>query len=74
MRSASGRIQAEQVALVGHGVDCTLIETSARGERSSRRAPCCAFLDLDLRRDDDRLVLDVTGPADARPLITGLFA
>ena len=34
---------------------------------------CCAFLALDLRRDDDHLVLDVTGPEDARPLIAELF-
>ena len=48
-------------------------ERDLRAVVEAERA-CCAFLDLDLRRDDDRLVLDVTGPADARPLITGLFA
>ena len=35
---------------------------------------CCAFLELDLRRDADRLVLDVTGPDDSRPQIAELFA
>ena len=29
-------------------------------------AECCAFLRLDLRRDDDGLVLDISGPEDAR--------
>ena len=37
-------------------------------------ASCCAFLRMDLRREGDRLVLDVTGPADARPIIAELFA
>ena len=35
---------------------------------------CCTFLEFDLRRRDDRLVLDVTGPDDARRLIAELFA
>ena len=35
---------------------------------------CCMFLEFDLRRRDDRLVLDVTGPDDARQLIAELFA
>ena len=30
---------------------------------------CCAFLDLDLRRQGDRLVLEVTGPDEVRPLM-----
>jgi hypothetical protein len=35
---------------------------------------CCSFLTMDLTRDDDRLVLDIAGPHDARPIITELFA
>ena len=35
---------------------------------------CCAFLDFDLARTDGELVLDITGPADARPVIELLFA
>jgi hypothetical protein len=30
-------------------------------------AACCAFLDLDLGREDGELVLDIAGPADAAP-------
>jgi hypothetical protein len=38
-------------------------------------AECCAFLSFDLRDDGgDGLLLDVTGPADAQPIIGELFA
>ena len=37
-------------------------------------ARCCPFLEMDLRRGDDRLVLDIAAPRDARPLIAQLFA
>jgi MerR family transcriptional regulator, copper efflux regulator len=37
-------------------------------------ARCCAFLRMDLRSADDALVLDVTGPAEAEPIIAELFA
>jgi hypothetical protein len=37
-------------------------------------ARCCAFLRMDLRASDRGLVLDVTGPAEAEPVIAGLFA
>jgi hypothetical protein len=37
-------------------------------------ARCCAFLRMDLRAADDALVLDVTGPAEAAPIIAELFA
>ena len=35
---------------------------------------CCSFLAFDLTREPEKLRLDVTGPADARPIIEGLFA
>jgi hypothetical protein len=35
---------------------------------------CCAFLDFELRREDGELVLDIAGPADARPVIDMFFA
>jgi hypothetical protein len=35
---------------------------------------CCAFLDFDLRHDDGDLVLEISGPADARPVIELFFA
>lgn len=39
-------------------------------------ASCCAFLTMTLRASDNQkqLVLDVTGPADAQPIIAELFA
>ena len=36
-------------------------------------AECCPFLALDLRAGGDRLVLDVTGPAEAAPIIEELL-
>ena len=35
---------------------------------------CCAFLDFDLGREGGDLVLDISGPADARPVIDMFFA
>lgn len=37
-------------------------------------AECCSFLRMQLRRADDGLELDITGPGQARPIIEGLFA
>ncbi len=37
-------------------------------------ASCCSFLRMDLRSQGDALVLDITGPAEARPIIAELFA
>jgi hypothetical protein len=37
-------------------------------------ATCCAFLRMDLQRRDEGLVLDITGPPDAKPVIAGVFA
>ena len=34
---------------------------------------CCAFLTMKLERSGDGLVLDVSGPHDARPIIAELF-
>jgi hypothetical protein len=36
-------------------------------------AECCAFLSLTVSREDDLVVLDVTGPPDALSLIDELF-
>ena len=35
---------------------------------------CCAFLAFKLDREDGALVLDIAGPADARPVIEMFFA
>ena len=53
------------------GDDATDQELRAVVAAESR---CCAFLEFDLRRDSEHLVLDVLGPEDARPLIAELFA
>jgi hypothetical protein len=37
-------------------------------------ARCCAFLDFELGRDGGDLVLDISGPEDARPVIEMFFA
>ena len=34
---------------------------------------CCAFLGFELRREHGELVLDIAGPADARPVIEMFF-
>jgi hypothetical protein len=35
---------------------------------------CCAFLDFTIARDGEAIVLDITGPPEARPVIEQLFA
>jgi hypothetical protein len=35
---------------------------------------CCAFLDFDLRRENGALLLDISGPDEARPVIEMFFA
>jgi hypothetical protein len=42
-------------------------------ELIAAEASCCAFLTFDLQYDDDALVLDITGPPDARPVIDLFF-
>jgi hypothetical protein len=37
-------------------------------------ARCCAFLAFDLKRDHGALVLDISGPPEARPVIDLFFA
>jgi hypothetical protein len=53
--------------------DTAEIEQRTRALVAAESA-CCAFLDFDLAREDGALVLDITGPADARPVIEMLFA
>lgn len=43
-------------------------------ELVAAESACCAFLDIHLVRDDGALVLDISGPADARPVIDRFFA
>jgi hypothetical protein len=53
--------------------DTPEIERRTR-ELIAAESACCAFLDFELARDGGDLVLDVTGPADARPVIDAFFA
>ncbi len=56
--------------------------TFASGPRTEERlraavaaeASCCPFLRMDLRSEPDGLVLDITGPAEAEPIIAELFS
>ena len=53
--------------------DTPAIERRTR-ELVAAESSCCAFLRLDLRREDGALVLEIAGPADARPVIDMFFA
>jgi hypothetical protein len=53
--------------------DTPEIEQRTR-ELVAAESACCAFLDFDLGRHDGDLVLDISGPADARPVIDMFFA
>ena len=58
---------ARQTYRPGEEVECELAELIRL------EAECCAFLDFDLRREGDRLVLDISGPPEAASIIE-LFA
>lgn len=65
------RSKARRVDQIDGGVRVTLpadAEAEAR-ELAAREAQCCAFLTLDVARADDEVVLTITGPADAAPVI-----
>jgi hypothetical protein len=53
--------------------DTPEIERRTR-ELVAAESRCCAFLDFGLARDGDALVLDISGPEDARPVIDMFFA
>ena len=53
--------------------DTPAIEQRTR-ELVAAESKCCAFLDFDLGREGDTLVLDISGPEDARPVIDMFFA
>jgi hypothetical protein len=53
--------------------DTPEIEQRTR-ELIAAESRCCAFLAFDLSRDAGDLVLDITGPEDARPVIEMFFA
>jgi hypothetical protein len=49
------------------------IEREVR-EIAALESECCAFLTFEVSRDADSVVLDVTGRADAQPVIEQFFA
>jgi hypothetical protein len=53
--------------------DTPQIERRTR-ELVAAEAECCAFLDFALGRENGDLVLDISGPEDARPVIEMFFA
>jgi hypothetical protein len=53
--------------------DTAEIERRTR-ELVAAESQCCAFLDFKLGREDGDLVLDISGPDDARPVIEMFFA
>jgi|SRR5687768_6804053 hypothetical protein len=53
--------------------DTPAIEQRTR-ELVAAESKCCAFLDFQLGREDGDLVLDISGPEDARPVIDLFFA
>jgi hypothetical protein len=53
--------------------DTPEIERRTR-ELVAAESKCCAFLDFDLHRERGDLVLDISGPEDARPVIEMFFA
>lgn len=75
-------------ALAADGLlDCTATDVGMRArlrdtpdieqrtrELVAAESECCAFLDFCLGRQDGDLVLDISGPADAWPVIDTFFA
>jgi hypothetical protein len=53
--------------------DTADIERRTR-ELVAAESECCAFLDFALGRENGDLVLDISGPEDARPVIEMFFA
>jgi hypothetical protein len=43
-------------------------------ELIAAEAQCCSFLRMELRHSGDDLLLEVSGPEDAQPIIAELFA
>ncbi len=54
-------------------IDLPDVERELR-DAVAAESSCCSFLSMDLRRQDGALVLDVTGPEQARPIISELLA
>jgi hypothetical protein len=53
--------------------DAPGIERRVR-EVAALESECCAFLRFGIAREDGAIALDITGPADAQPVIEQFFA
>jgi MerR family copper efflux transcriptional regulator len=61
---------------IAHGERLTFraeFETEVKSAIAAEQT-CCSFLAFATARDGETLVVDVTGPADAQPIIAELFA
>ena len=62
----------------GSGLRVRLRDTPEIEQRTreliAAESRCCAFLDFRLGRADGALVLDISGPEDARPVVEMFFA
>jgi hypothetical protein len=67
-----GRV-ATEAGLVVRLRDTPDIERRIRDLVAAESA-CCAFLHFELARHDGELVLDIAGPAEARPVIDMFFS
>ena len=60
------------------GVRVRLRETPEIEQRTlelvAAESKCCAFLDFDLGREGNALVLDISGPPNAKPVIEMFFS
>jgi hypothetical protein len=54
-------------------VDVPAVERQLRAAVDAESS-CCSFLSLRLARTDGTLVVDITGPVQAQPIIAELFA
>ena len=54
-------------------IDIPKVECELRAAVAAESS-CCSFLSMRLARADGALVLDITGPAQAQPIIAELFA
>jgi hypothetical protein len=53
--------------------DATGVEARVR-EVAQLESRCCGFLAFQVRRDADAIVLDITGPSEARNVMEAFFA
>lgn len=62
-------LQRTQVILGGIRMWFAAAAAEAIEDLAASEASCCGFLRLAVRREDDAVVLEITGHADAGPLI-----